>query len=81
MPKNNDVYSIIVPAQSPNFTAHTYSSIYGGSAGCTAIINGVSVSVGATSSIDIYVRSISATTGCFLLGDNQDVYLGSTNLP
>ena len=81
MPKNNDVYSIIVPAQSPNFTAHTYSSIYGGSAGCTAIINGVSVSVGATSSIDIIVRSISATTGCFLLGDNQDVYLGSTNLP
>jgi hypothetical protein len=80
MGKINDVYSVIVPAQSPNFTAHTYSSIYGGSAGCTAIINGVSVSVGATSSIDINIRTLSATTGCFLLGDNQNVYLGSPNL-
>jgi hypothetical protein len=81
MGKINDVYSVIVPAQSPNFTAHTYSSIYGGSAGCTAVINGVSVSVGATSSIDINIRTLSGTvTGCFLLGDNQNVYLGSPDL-
>jgi hypothetical protein len=81
MPRNNDVNSIIVPAQSPNFTAHTYTTIYGGSAGCTAIINGVSVSVGAASSIDISIRSISGATGCYLLGENQNVYLGSPNLP
>ena len=81
MPRNNDVNSIIVPAQTPNLTAHTYSSIYGGSVGCTAIINGVSVSVGAASSIDIGIRTISATTGCYLLGENKDVYLGSPNLP
>jgi hypothetical protein len=80
MPKNNDVYSIIVPAQTPNFSAHTYTTIYGGSVGCTAIINGISVSVGAASSFDLTIRSISATTGCFLLGDNKDVYLGSPNL-
>ena len=80
MPKNNDVYSIIIPAQTPNLSAHTYTTIYGGSAGCTAIINGVSVSVGAASSIDLVIRSISATTGCYLLGDNKDVYLGSPNL-
>jgi hypothetical protein len=76
----NDIYSVIIPAQTPNFTAHTYSSIYGGSAGCAATINGVTVSVGASSSIDITIRSISATTGCFLLGYNQNVYQGSTNL-
>jgi hypothetical protein len=81
MPKNNDVYSVIVPAQTPNLTAHTYSTIYGGSAGCTAIINGISVNVGAASSIDILIRSISGGTNCFLLGDNKDVYLGSPNLP
>jgi hypothetical protein len=80
MPKNNDVYNIIIPAQTPNLSAHTYTTIYGGSAGCTAIINGVSVSVGAASSIDLVIRSISATTGCYLLGDNKDVYLGSPNL-
>jgi hypothetical protein len=81
MPKNNDVYSIIVPAQTPNLTAHTYSTIYGGSAGCTAIINGISVSVGASSSFDLRINSISATTGCYLLGENKDVYFGSPNLP
>jgi hypothetical protein len=81
MSKNNEVYSIIVPAQSPNFTVHTYTTIYGGSAGCTAIINGVSVNIGAASSIDISIRSISGGTGCYLLGENKDVYLGSPNLP
>ncbi len=30
MARINDVYSIIVPAQSPNLTAHTYTQIYGG---------------------------------------------------
>jgi 3-oxoacyl-(acyl-carrier-protein) synthase len=81
MPRNNDVNSIIVPAQSPNLTAHTYTTIYGGSSGCTATINGVSVSVGAASSIDIAIRTISNGTGCYLLGENQNVYLGSPNLP
>jgi hypothetical protein len=80
MGKINDVYSVIVPSQTPNLSAHTYSTIYGGSVGCTAIINGVSVSVGAASSFDLSIRSISATTGCYLLGDNKDVYLGSPNL-
>lgn len=81
MPRNNDVYSVIVPALSANTTAHTYTTIYGGSVGCTATINGVSVSVGASSSITVTIRTISGGSGCFLLGDNQDVYLGSPNLP
>lgn len=80
MPKNNDIYSVIVPATSPNFSAHTYTTIYGGSSGCTATINDVSVSVGSSSSITVMVRSISGGSGCYLLGDNRDVYLGSSNL-
>jgi len=76
-----DVNSIIVSATSANLTAHTYTSIYGGSSGCTATINGVSVNIGAASSIDIVIRTISNGTGCYLLGENKDVYLGSLSLP
>jgi len=73
----NDINSVIVPAQSPNLTAHTYNEIYGGSAGCTITVNGVSVSVGASSSINIWVRTVSGGNGCFLLGERQDVFQGS----
>jgi hypothetical protein len=76
----NDVYSIIVPAQTPNLSAHTYTQIYGGSAGCSVTINGTAVAIGPSSSIDVRVMTISGGTGCFLLGDNRDVYFGSPNL-
>jgi hypothetical protein len=78
MPKFNNIYSVIVQAQSPIFSAHTYSEIYGGSAGCSVVVNGTNVSVGAASTVSILVRSISGGTGCFLLGDNNNVYLGSS---
>ena len=77
MAKINDIHSIIVPAQSPNFTAHTYSEIYGGTAGCTIEINGTVVDVSPSSSLSIWVRSVSGGTGCWLMGDNQDVTQGS----
>jgi len=80
MSKINDVYSVIVPAQSPILSAHTYTQIYGGSAGCSVTINGSTVSIGASSSIDIKINSISGGTGCFLLGDNRNVVFGSPNL-
>lgn len=81
MPNINDIHSIIVPAGSANLTAHTYTEIYGGSAGCTITVNGQSISVGAASNVKIWVRSVSGGSGCFLLGENKDVFLGSTNLP
>ncbi len=81
MPRINDIHSIIVPAQSPNMTAHTYTEVYGGSAGCTINLNGVTVSVGAQSNIALWVRSVSGGTGCYLLGENKDVFGGSPNLP
>lgn len=80
MPRINDIHSIIVPAQSPNLSAHTYTEIYGGKDGCTIVVNGVTVNVGAQSNIGIAVRSVSGGTGCYLLGENKDVYLGSPNL-
>jgi hypothetical protein len=80
MAKNNDVYSVIVPAQTPDFNKHIYSTIYGGSTGCSVTINGVAVSVGTSSSINIKIRTISGGNGCFLLGENKDVYLGSTSV-
>jgi len=80
MAKINDIHSIIVPASSPNLTAHTYTEIYGGSAGCTITLNGVGVSIGASSSIYVWVRTISGGDGCFLLGENKDVFQGSNNL-
>jgi len=73
----SDIHSIIVPAQSPNFSAHSYSEIYGGTSGCSMVLNGVTVDVAATTNLKIWVRSISGGTGCYLLGENQDVYQGS----
>jgi hypothetical protein len=75
----NDVHSIIVPAQSPNLTAHTYNEIYGGSAGCTIVLNGVTVSVGAQSNLRVWVNSVSGGTGCYLLGEKQNVFQGLPN--
>lgn len=76
----NDIHSIIVPANAPVFTAHTYTMIYGGSAGCTAVVNDISVAIGAGSNINIWVRKITGGAGCFLLGENNDVFQGSTKL-
>lgn len=80
MPKNNDVYSVIVPATSPNLSAHTYTTIYGGSSGCAISVNGVSINVAASSNITVQIRTVSGGSGCYLLGDYSDVYLGSTNI-
>lgn len=81
MAKINDVHSIIVPVGSANLTAHTYTEIYGGSAGCTLMVNGITgVAIGAASSLFINIRSISGGTGCFLLGENTSVFAADPNL-
>jgi hypothetical protein len=73
----NDIHSIIVPANAPNFSAHTYTEIYGGTTGCTMTLNGVSVTMAAQSNIKIWVRTLSGGAGCYLLGENQNVFQGS----
>jgi hypothetical protein len=80
MPNINDIHSIIVSANAPVFSAHTYSEIYGGSAGCVINVNGTVVSIGAASSINIMVSTVSGGTGCYLLGEKNNVYQGSTGI-
>ena len=79
MAKINDIHSIVVPAQSANLTAHTYTELYGSSTGCTAVVNGTTVVMGGSSSINVWVNSISGGIGCYLLGENQNVLQGMTN--
>lgn len=76
----NDIHSVIVAVGSENLTAHTYSEIYGGSAGCAINVNGTSISVGPSSNIKVWIRSLSGGTGCYLLGEYKDVYSGSPGL-
>ena len=75
----NDVNSIIVPAESADLAKHEYTEIFGGSVGCTIVLNGVSVGVASSSSFKLRVKTVSGGTGCFLLGENKDVYDGSPN--
>jgi hypothetical protein len=80
MPRINDIHSIIVAAENANMTAHTYTELYGGTGGCVININGTLVNVADSSTIGVAIRTVSGGTGCYLLGENQDVYLGSTKL-
>ncbi len=80
MAKINDVHSVIVPANNANLTAHTYTELYGGQSGCSIVLNGLSMNMGAASSININVNSVSGGEGCYLLGVNKDVTLGGMYL-
>lgn len=75
----NDTNSIILPAASANFTAHTYTLVYAG-ATATPTINGVTVTMAAGSSLALWIRSISPTANVYVIGENQDVIQGSTLL-
>jgi hypothetical protein len=77
MPLPNRIFSIIVPAGSAVFSAHTYSQVYAGGAG-SATINGTAVTLAAGSKLDLVVGSIASVTGdIYLLGDKKDTFTGS----
>lgn len=80
MARINDIHSIIVAAQNANLSAHTYSEIYGGTGGCVINVNGVVINVADSSNIPVWIRTVSGGTGCYLLGENKDVYTGSPNV-
>lgn len=80
MSKLNDIYTVIVPADASDLNKHLYTQIYGGSTGCSIIVNGVTVSIGKESKIDLRVNTVSGGNGCYLLGFNKDVVNGSPNL-
>ena len=77
MGNKTNVYSVIVPAEDANLLAHTYSEIYGGKIGCKIVLNDISVDVGPSSSINVLINTVSGGVGCYLLGDNSNVYQGS----
>ncbi len=85
MAKINEVHSVCVPCSEANFTAHTYTEIYGGPTGCTMTVNGRILNMGGSSSIFLAVNTVSGGIGCYLLGVEKDVvngspYLGSISL-
>jgi hypothetical protein len=80
MAKINNIHSFVVAAEEANLTTQRYTEIIGGAIGCTITINGVEVEVGPQSNILISVRTLSGGVGCYLGGENIDVYLGSQYL-
>jgi surface protein len=79
MPTTNGLNQFLVPAQDAFLYQLFYNKVYGGNTGCTVVINGATVQMGANSSIDILVETISGGTGCLLSGDRPDVYGGDSN--
>jgi len=77
---NKENYSIIREWSDANFTAETYTMLYA-SVDSTAIINGVSVFMVATTQLDFNVRAISAnTSNVYVVGVKRDVTYGSPTL-
>jgi len=72
-------FSIIVEAPNADFNSHRYSAIY--------VAEDVSVTINNTliylvrgSILPISVRSITPTAKVYLMGNNTDVYEGSSNV-
>ena len=59
MARLNDLHSVIVSADSPNLTAHTYTEVFGGTPGCTIVLNGTLVQIAATSNIAMLINTVS----------------------
>jgi surface protein len=66
---NINAHSFIVPAEDGDLYDLNYTEILGGSYGCTMNVNNVLVNVSPYSSFSLNVKSISATTGCYLGGE------------
>lgn len=82
MPILNDVHSIVFPATSAataSFSAYTFTEIYAGAA-ATPVINGVSVTMAAGSSIKLVIKSVTNGTGCFLLGEKVNTLAQDPNI-
>lgn len=78
MAKINEVHSIIVKAENADLINYSYTEIYGGPTGCTMTLNGIpDVQMGGSSSVFIWVKSISGGVGCYLLGTESNVSQGS----
>tara|TARA_R110001592_G_scaffold301560_1_gene572930 strand:+ start:199 stop:468 length:270 start_codon:yes stop_codon:yes gene_type:complete len=73
-------YGIIHEAGSADFNNFVYFRIYAGS-NATPVINGTSVTMAASSTLDVYVKSITGTlTGVYVIGEPKNVADGPTTL-
>lgn len=68
MPLQNGIGSIIHTAAAADVTGYTYFKVYA-SVAATPTINGVAVAIPAGVTIEILVRSITATANVFVIGD------------
>lgn len=73
------VYSVIHASADADFANYMYYEIYA-SAAATPTINGVVVSMGASSTLPIILKAISSTANVYVLGDKIDVTNGSPTL-
>ena len=73
---NKTINSIIVAAPDADFTKHYYVGVYAG-ANATPTINGIPITMGAGSELEIIIKSISATANVYLLGHNKNVANGT----
>ena len=79
MALHTGVYSIIHAAADADFDNFVYLKVFAG-ADATPTINDVVVTMAASSTLDLSVKSISATADVFLLGNKKDVTFGSPTL-
>ena len=75
MPLPNRIFSVIHLAANADFSANTYSQVYCGTAGI-ATINGVAVTMGAGSTIDITLKSLSGDF-IYAVGSPKNTFTGS----
>ena len=79
MPIKQGTPTIITTAANANVTAHTYTVVYAASAQ-SPVINGQTIPMGAGSSINILVKSISSTADVSLTGHPTNTFAYDTNL-
>lgn len=78
--KINEVHSIRVEANNPQFDKHIYTELYGGVSGCSITINGQPIVMCGSLSININVKSASGGIGCYLLGVGREATYADPNL-
>jgi len=76
----NNGYSIIHAAADADLNNFAYFQVYAGAAVTGLTVNGTALTMGAGSSIDIAVRSISATANVFVIGEPKNVVDGPVTL-
>lgn len=73
MPLKSGVHTIIHEAANADLTNFAYTEIYAG-ANATPTINGVAVTMAAGTTLDVVVKSISATANVYVLGEPKSTY-------